>query len=130
MKIYVAAKFDRKEEVRQLYKEVEARGHRITADWTTHKPIKPYADNPDIARQYAIEDINGVLEADIFVLLIGPCSTGVYTELGAAIHSQTSTGKPLIYVVGENPGASMFFFHPSVEYLKTKDELIEKLGEE
>ena len=60
MKIYLAGKFEQKEKVRELYKIIKEQGHEIHSDWTTHKPISPYEENIDIAKQYSEEDINGV----------------------------------------------------------------------
>jgi hypothetical protein len=36
-RVYVAASFEQREEVRDLHAQVVEAGHTITADWTTHK---------------------------------------------------------------------------------------------
>lgn len=129
MKIYVAAKFDQKDVVRRLYQNLNQSGHSITLDWTQHKPIKPYAENPLLAQVYAEEDIAGVAQSEVFILLSsdGP-NKGMYVELGAALLSNSRTGKPAIYAVGEHIDSSVFFFHPQVIRCQSIDEVMTKLG--
>lgn len=50
MKFYIAADFNRKEEVRELYDTIRKRGHTVAFDWTVHKPITPFEENPETAR--------------------------------------------------------------------------------
>ncbi|MBI4983093.1 hypothetical protein HZC32_00410 [Candidatus Woesearchaeota archaeon] len=100
MEFYIAARFDRKEEVRALYKELQARGHKISADWTLHEPIKPYESNQELARQYAFEDIEGARRCGVFVIL---------------------------YVIGDYASRSPFYFHPSVSRRKTFDDVLEEI---
>jgi hypothetical protein len=113
MKIYIAARFEKREEIRELHRMLEARGHEISGDWTTHRPIKPYEAHPELAEQYAVEDIDGVKKSDVFILLTDEAGTGMYVELGAALFSNSKTGKPKIYVVGGSL-TSVFHFHPAV----------------
>ena len=40
-RVYVAASFEQRDEVQNLYKILEKQGHTITADWTKHKEIAP-----------------------------------------------------------------------------------------
>lgn len=93
MKVYVAARFTKKQEVRNLYERLRKLGYEIAADWTLHKPVKPYEDNPGIAREYSIEDINAVRECDVFILITDASGTGIYVELGAAISANLEHGK-------------------------------------
>jgi hypothetical protein len=115
MKFYIAARFNEKYKTRQIYKHLQSKGHKITADWTLHKSIKPYNQNSALAKDYAIEDMKGVAECDVFVL-ISSQSTGAGSagELGAAILSQIKYHKPKIYVIGKYIGNNFFYFHPAV----------------
>ena len=103
------------------------KGHEITADWTSHKTIKPYEDNQEIAQEYSIEDIDGVRGSDIFILISDQAGTGMHTELGAAIISNLDKGKPKIYVIGDYTSRSMFYFHPSVNRRKSIKEVLDEL---
>ena len=127
MKIYLAARFDKKQEVRDLYERFKKLGYEISADWTLHKPIKPYKNNPETARDYSIEDIDAVRNCDVFILMTDEAGTGMYVELGAAISSNLEHGKPKIYVIGEHTSRSMFYFHPSVNRRKTIDDVLQEI---
>lgn len=128
MKIYLAGKFEQKEKVRELYERIKEQGYDIHSDWTTHKPISPYEENIEIAKQYSEEDINGVEICDVFILLTDPIKgTGSHVELGAAILSAIKFGRPKIYVIGEYNRESMFYFHPLVNRKKTIHEVLEDI---
>lgn len=114
MKIYIASRFHKKEEVKKLYKLLKAKGHKISSDWTLHKRIKPYKENQEIAGKYAAEDVEGVKNSDVFIMISDNAGTGLYTELGVAIASHIEFGKPKIYIVGDHKDRSMFCFHPSI----------------
>ncbi len=93
MKIYVAAKWEEKEEVRHLYLFLRRLGHEITHDWTVAD-----ADGleGDALRQRlsecAAEDLGGVLRADALVLLPHERGAGLWVEFGAAL----ALGLPVI----------------------------------
>ncbi len=123
---YVAARFDRKQEVREIYEHLKRIGYEII-DWTNHKQIKPYENNTTKARQYSSEDIKGIAHCDLFILLTDKAGTGMYAELGAAIFSNIEHGKPHIYVIGNSLSNCMFYFHPSVYRRKTIDDVIEEI---
>ena len=128
MKVYIAAKFEKKEEVRSLYKILSEMGHNITSDWTLHKMIRPYKKNHELAEEYSIEDINGVKDCDVFILLTDEeKSSGAHVELGAAILSNIKSGKPIIYVIGSHTANSMFYFHPSVKRMDNIEEVLSEI---
>jgi len=127
VRIYVAAKFELKEEVREFYKKLQEKGHEITADWTLHKLISPYSKNQELAKEYAIEDVKGAKNCDVFILRSAATGTGTYIELGAAIASHLEKGKPHIYVMGKLNERCMFYFHPSVKRLATFEEVLQEI---
>lgn len=128
MKIYVAARFEKKEEVRVLYGRLKVFGHTITADWTLHIPIAPYDQNQEMARNYAREDLLGSTDCDIFILLSDENGgMGVHTEFGAALLSYQKFGKPLIYVVGQYNTRNIFYFHPGVNRRETIEQVISEI---
>jgi len=128
VKFYIAARFTEKDKVRGIYQLLKKNGHQITADWTLHKPIKPYDKNAEIARDYALEDMNGVIDCDVFVLIASEdTGTGSAGELGAAILSQAKLGKPKIYVIGEYMGNNFFYFHPTVIRKNNIEEVLDDL---
>ena len=127
-KLYVAASFEQKEQVRQLYDILKSKGHIITADWTTHKEIASLPtleERETLAKQYVIEDTNGVANADVFILLLGERkSTGAHVELGVALGSKNV--KQIILVSDDND-SQLFYRHPKVKHVNNTEELLKCL---
>lgn len=91
MRIYVAAKWGEatNARARQVMDELRAAGHKITYDWT---------QDPGEGPQQAMKDLNGVLTADIFVVIAEATDVvycGTICELGMAL----AQGMP-IYMLG------------------------------
>lgn len=129
MKIFISARSYHREKTQSLYEELRRRGHTITFDWTLHENIKPYIDNPELSAKYSHQDIMGVFDCEVFILLTDEeVGTGVFTEFGAALMTSiVCDGEPKIYVVGEHNTRSMFFFHPNVKRIDSVEELLEEL---
>lgn len=85
MKIYIAARFNQKQKVRNLRKLMIKKECEIIGDWTSHKQIKPYYKNQELAQQYSIEAIDAIRDSDVFIILSDKAGTGMYVELGTAI---------------------------------------------
>lgn len=101
MKIYVAGKFGDKDTVREAYQKLSALGHSVSYDWTTHKNIKPYDENKEIAREYAGNEMNGILACDAFIYFSAPEGHTLFMELGMAIGLRLTRGKPAIFMIGK-----------------------------
>jgi len=126
--VYVASRFALKDEVKKIYSKLEKLGYSVSEDWTRFKSIKPYASNPGLSREYAIADIDGARNSDLFILITDAEGTGMYAELGAAIGHNLEFGKPTIYVIGAHLSASFIFFHPSVKRRENIDKVITELN--
>jgi len=127
MKIYVAGKFEDKERVLEIYKKIEELGHEISYDWTKHKPIKPYIKNQYLARTYSENELKGISESDIFIYLSNKGGTTLTMEVGAALMSSKTIGKPLIYAVGEFNAKSPWLFNERIKRVNTLEEVLKKL---
>ena len=127
MKVYIAARFGKKQEVLAMQKLLLEKGYEIIGDWTPHKTIRPYKENQELAKQYSIDDINAVRDCDVFIILSDEAGTGMYAELGAAILSNIKFGKPVIYVIGKYSLNLMFYFHPSVNRREDINQVIKEL---
>lgn len=128
MKIYIASAFTEKEHVAQLFKRAKDLGFQVAGDWTLHKLVKPYEENQEIAKQYAQEDLISVQNCDIFILVSNQeGSTGAHVEFGAALAIAKEKGKPKIYVVGDYPSRSLFYFHPLVSVRKDVEQVFQEL---
>lgn len=128
MKIYVAARFHDKEKVKEIYTLLKQNGHEISADWTWHTKFNPYSKHVQEVKSYATEDIEGIKNCDVFILLTSKeAGAGSSTELGAALSLTLQTDKPKIYVIGEYIDENMFFFHPAVKIRKNVNEVLKEI---
>lgn len=127
MRIYVAGRWTRKDEVRRVQAALRDAGHRITHDWTqAEEPPEHWSEDKKreyLARQ-AAGDLDGVLGADVVVLLHDDTGRGLFVELGAALID----GQRII-VVGapRHPGACVFYFLPEIEHVETPAEAVSLL---
>ena len=129
-RIYIAASFEQKDQVKALLEELKSAGHTITADWTVHQEIaqlKSDGERQALKRQYAIEDTEGVASATVYALLVGERkSTGAHIELGIALGAKV----PHIFLIGRPDDSQLFYTHPSIKVVpntKTFIELVNSL---
>lgn len=130
MEFYVASFVGERERTQEIQAYLRERGHEITTDWTSLPgvPSPERNDRHDEVQAIAVRDIRGIQAADVFVLLAGVADgRAKYAELGAAIMSAVLNGKPRIYVLGDRPVHSVFFFHPTVKRVKSIQEVLEDL---
>ncbi|MBI4262064.1 hypothetical protein HY624_00890 [Candidatus Uhrbacteria bacterium] len=127
MRIYVAAKFEKKDMVRAMYAQIRALGHEITYDWTTHKFIEPYVEHEDIAQKYAENELAGIAACDVLIFISDEHGTTLPMEFGAASLRCFMTGKPIVYVVGEWNTKSPWFFASHVRRRETIEEVLKEL---
>jgi len=128
MKFYVAAFVEEKQRVQAIHARLRASGHSVTADWTVPLDIdgEERDRHPQRVAAVAERDMNGVRECDVFVLLAEPPDgRAKYAELGAAIMSRVTSGRPKVYVLGEQTHQSVFFYHPAVERVRSLGEILQ-----
>ncbi len=131
MKFYIASRFTRKKEVREIIEKLKKLGHIITRNWTIHEETYPFHEHAKLSKKYSEEDIDGIRECEIFIALHDDTagSTGMHTEIGAAIALNIEKGMPKIYVVGIEDSKSMFFYHPCVNLRKKVDDVLKDISE-
>jgi nucleoside 2-deoxyribosyltransferase len=125
MKIYLAARYSQKEEMKLVAKQLRCHGHIITSTWLeeTEPPDVTLDQLTEHFLAYQAEvDLNDIKRADIFVLfsidpLIPTVRGGRHVETGVAL----ALGKP-IYVVG--PKENIFHYLPGVKIFSCVSELI------
>ena len=128
MKFYIASRFANKDRVLEMAGKLEELGHSWSFNWTRHQSIKPYSENKELAEQFGVDDFEGVLDADIFIILGDEAGSGMYVELGAAMASNALKGGVKIYSIGEYNERTPFHFHPMVKRLESFEEVLEDLG--
>lgn len=125
MKFYVTGRSNNYERVREVFERVKAAGHEVTFEWTTLPMVKPYHVHHKQAAEYAKRGIDGVVEVDVYILFAHEDGNGVYTELGAALASNTIQGTPKIYAIGEEAKwAAMFNYHPAIKWRGSVEEVL------
>lgn len=127
MKIYVAGKFEKKEQILEIYQKLRELGHTISYDWTTHKSIKPYQENQELAQQYSNNELVGITNCDLFIFLSDEKGTTLPMEFGAALILNKTKGKPIIYTVGEYNNKSPWFFQPAVKRRNSVEEVLNEI---
>lgn len=95
MRIYLAAQFERKDELRQYRSDIEALGYQCTSSWLSGKH-----DNPNFLQHYAIQDLRDIDAAWLFIVFTAEPETpimrgGHVFETGYAY----AKGMP-VYIVG------------------------------
>ncbi|NBD73459.1 hypothetical protein GVX82_00240 [Patescibacteria group bacterium] len=125
MKFFATGRSNNYERVREVFERVKAAGHEVTFEWTTLPMVKPYHHNQEQAAEYAKRGIDGVVEADVYLLFAHEDGNGVYTELGAALASNAIQGTPEIYAIGEEAKwAAMFNYHPAIKWRGSAEEVL------
>lgn len=134
MKFYITGRMSNIGAVREAVDEVKARGHEISFEWSDPSlpSAKPFHKNPELAATYASQSIQGVVDADVYLMLSAPDGNGVFGEFGAALAMNAASGskrRPRIYAIGQQE-ETLFHFHSAIEWradLKTVLDELEAL---
>lgn len=123
MKFYIAGKFEEVDQIHALFQRVRAAGHEVSYDWTTHIKSKPYSEHVERIRSYAENEIEAILNSDVFVYLTHERGTTLHMEYGAALAKKWQGGDIEIYAVGEHNDRSPWYFNHLVKRVDTVDEV-------
>lgn len=124
MKVYLAARFSRKDEMRMLAQSLALQGVTVTSRWLK-ETVPATAELSDLtpyyAREVSFDDIEDIRECDSFVLFTeSPDEAfkrgGRHWETGFAY----GIGKPVILC---GPRENIFHFLPNVTQLNDVTEL-------
>lgn len=120
MRIYVASKFENKDEVRRAMKLLQDEGYSITHDWTGEDfKDRTGTDLVNYARFCAWKDRRGVENADALLLINHPACKGTLVEMGIAI----ANNKPIV-IVGRDVAENIFFNLSNCLHVKTVEEAL------
>ncbi len=125
MKFFVTGRSTNTDEVERVFQSILSLGHSITFHWTTMPMVKPYEDNNEAAANFATQAVQGVTEADVYILLAHADGNGVFAELGAALATWEKDHKIKIFAVNEgNKAFAMFHYHPAITWVDSVDEVL------
>ncbi len=130
MKFYIASKLSNADMVDRLAGYLKDGMWEQTYDWTAHGSVQE--ETQAVKERVARAETKGVLDADVFILLL-PGGRGTHVELGLAIiaceHIFVWADEPENFKCSEGYECS-FYYHPKVrKILCAFDELAEKLLE-
>lgn len=109
MKVYVAAKFEDAERVREVYVKLRAVGCEITHDWTAESTEKMSGPEGDKYRtECAFNDYKGVKKANAVLVINHDRLFGGAAEMGMAL----AWGKK-VFVVDSKARYNIFFSLPN-----------------
>ena len=123
MKFFVSGKIGIQNDAKSAMKILQNAGHQITFDWTTIEHLRPYDKNSSASREAAIQESQGVKDADVFVIIAHNKGVGMYVELGIAIGISIP-----IRIITNVESRSMFFHHPLVKKISNINEVIKEFG--
>ena len=126
MRVYVASKYEERESlVPKVYAKLREAGHIITHDWTGESDENiPPRELDAYHAACAADDIDGVMRADVLVLLPHERGKGLYVELGVAFARKI----PVICWDYAGMLDCIFLVHPDVIHVESMDEIIETLS--
>jgi len=124
VRVYLAAKFEKKNEMRTVRDFLTNDGHEVTSRWidVEHEEDASHTVTDEMRIEYAQMDVDDVLAADALIAFSGPRSEpaiggGRHVEFGIALQA----GKNII-VVGPK-GEHIFHYWPDVFHVDDIDEL-------
>lgn len=131
MKVYLAARYSRHEELQEYASLIEDSGHKVTSRWIhgSHDIARDAQDDEERAR-FAMEDFEDLLKAEICVSFTEdpgakpkkPGKGGRHVEFGVALAMNLRT-----VIIG--PRENVFHWLPTVEMYTTFDEFLDSLEE-
>lgn len=127
MQVYVAGKFEDKAYIQELYERVRAAGHEVVYDWTTHVKSRPYEAHAEQMQTYCRNEVQAILDADVFIYLTHERGTTLHMEYGVALGKAASGRQIQIFVVGEHNTRSPWYFNEYVQRVATVEDVFTKL---
>lgn len=126
MNIYIASKFENVYEVALLAADLEAVGHRITYKWwelpqDKHASTTPW-EGPEADELHckAKAEVDGVIRADVLVLIPQPNMRGAWTEFGIAV----GTCVPVIVLDNQHARGCIFERLLTVSHAKSPIDVL------
>lgn len=110
MKLYVAGKYEEREQISKFMDELRAQGHTITCDWTSHV----YATR-EVHTSYCLDDLKGVKDCAAYIGVFENANRyrGALVELGAALALNKDC-----FIIGHAEDDCIFMLHPNIWHFR------------
>jgi len=112
MKIYVGSSLLNSKRVKEVQQRFKDAGCIITYDWTVHGQVT----DEELLAKYAVAELQGVKEADIFFMLL-PGRNGTHFEMGVA----HASGKKIVMLIEQDQELKTFYYLDGVERFTEED---------
>jgi len=124
MKVYLAAPYSRKDEIKGYAEELRAGGVTVTSSWL-EEPHTPTTQMQDLTHEehlkYAVQDVKDVHAAKLLVFFTDPTGTivrgGRHVEFGIALERRMP-----IFVIGEQR-ENIFHHMPGVMHFESWEKV-------
>lgn len=128
MKFYVTGRSSNFETVEKTFEALKKAGHEVTFPWTELPMVKPYSENQEKAAEFATAAMQGVIDADVYIIFTHQDGNGVFTELGAALALAMLHNKPRIIAIEERHlDAAMFYAHPAIVWYESIEAFLSEI---
>lgn len=122
-KVYIAARYDRRFELRFAANAIRSNGHEVTAQWLDNAE-----EEKETEAEAAQMDVDDVLRADTVLFIGEPKGSanrggGRWFELGLAY----AYGKRIFFVPGEGGSETVFTALPEIASFETVEKAILEL---
>lgn len=128
MRIFVSAQLDDRAAVEEFQDRCRSLGHSVTQDWLNDGEVIPpgFAKSAESAGRVARDDIVGVLDADVFVILTSneKPGKGMCVELGAALARAELGSLRYVFAVGSMNHETIFYWHPLVTRFENLEQCV------
>lgn len=128
MKFYVTGRSNNYQRVKEVFAKLKSAGHEITFEWTELPMVKPYNEHAEEAASFAKQSVDGMINADAYIIFTHEDGNGVYCELGTALATNAIKGNPRILAIGKDAQwSAMFNYHPAIEWFDSLEEVLAEL---
>jgi hypothetical protein len=110
--------------VRQVINTLQAAGHQITFDWTTHPDFKPYHEHKQASIEAALHMKSGAMTAEAFILVWDDSLYGALIELGMALAASSPQQPKQIFILGPKERVVIFEMLPEFKVVENIDQLL------
>ncbi len=119
--VYIASTLSNWERVVDLRNKLSIVGVSLSYDWTSHCRVS----DPDLLRQIAINEINGIVKADV-ILVVAPARFGTHFEFGLAFGLK----KKIVYLIDKYDGPDEPIMHlDNVLYYNDEDAALREVAQ-
>lgn len=126
MKWYLASRTRHTDKMLQIAEYLKLQNQEITSTWIYVKEnLKPFTENLKRVQEIAYENVNGLLDTEVFVKFNDLDGTDTFSEFGVCLGKLARGENIRVYIVGEYEKTTILQLHPKVIHAKGLQEVFE-----